>query len=168
MILKPPSYSRKKLHPESSDHILPWWPTDADFQPLFGLNILCQRPDVRVNFLPLDFFPGEEVFENRCVLPTPLNPLYWPVASKWGNAPNPHKSPTFRGFLGLLAKPPFYGLFGKSLLSPVLFCFICSVELRWSRGAAWPNFPWNDTYKRQQFCNVPNTKVLDRGQWLDN
>ena len=130
------SSNHPPLEKETAHRII--WPYSVlmDNRCKFSTNFLdsifcfskCQRPDVRVNFLPLDFFPGEEVFENRC-LPTPLKPLYWPVASNWGNAPNLYKSPTFRGFLGLFGKTVLLGAFWQTPALP------CSVLLHMCSGA---------------------------------
>ena len=103
------------------------------FNQFFGLNILLfkmSKTRCEGEFFAswlLSWWRG--VWQPVPAQPTPLKPLYWPVASNWGNAPNLYKSPTFRGFLGLFGKTVLLGAFWQTPALP------CSVLLHMCSGA---------------------------------
>ena len=133
----------------------------------------------RCGFLPLHFFPGGEL---SCCLRTGSScprqrwTLYWPVASKRANAPTSTKALLLQGISLAFGKRA--QTCRKSHLLGAFWGFCRTTALQWS--ASYVQWSWDDRevqvrqifremtlYERgEQFCFMPNPKVLDRVQWL--
>ena len=124
----------------------------------------CQRADVRVNFLPLHFLEL-----SLCCLWEPVPSAHAAVAPlltsriKVGKCTKPAQ--ILHGILPENAeKPPFRGF----CRTPALPCSASNVQSSSDDRELQLRQVFREMtlYEREQFCFVPNPKVLARGQWL--
>ena len=119
--------------------------------------LIIIHDQISETFLPLDVPPGVCGWE-PVVLAAHANPLLT-GRIKLGNAPkqqNRRKIPIL-GALHLSRPCPLRP-------PPAARAPICAPDLRWSRGATSPNFPWNDTLRARAFsatCQNQNYWIRD-------